>query len=118
VVFDVWASWCGPCKAMIPHEREMAETLKGKPFSLISVSIDAEKADLEKFLKKTSMPWTHWWDANWDGKIAKALNIRSIPTIYVLDANGVIRYKNVRGEELTRAVETCLAEIKTAEKAK
>ena len=118
VVFDVWATWCGPCKAMIPHEREMVEKLKGQPFALISVSADDEKGDLEKFLAKTPMPWVHWWGKADDGKLLKALNIRFYPTIYVLDANGVIRYKNVRGEELTKAVEVCLAEMKGKEKVK
>ena len=62
VVLDVWATWCGPCKAMIPHEREMVEKFKDKPFALISVSVDDEKKELQDFIAKEPMPWTHWWE--------------------------------------------------------
>ena len=53
VLFDFWATWCGPCVAMIPHEREMVEKLKGKPFALLGVNVDEEKADFTAFLKGT-----------------------------------------------------------------
>ena len=95
---------------MIPHEREMVEKLKGQPFALISVSADEDKADLDKFLQKTAMPWIHWWGEADNGKVLKALGIHQYPTIYVLDANGLIRYRNVRGEELEKAVNALLKE--------
>ena len=46
VVLDIWTTWCGPCKAMIPHEREMVERLKDKPFALVSISVDEKKETL------------------------------------------------------------------------
>lgn len=111
VVLDIWATWCGPCKAMIPHEREMVEKLKDKPFTLISISADAKKETLEKFLESTKMPWTHWWNGQ-NGGILKELEVQFFPTIYVLDGDGVIRYKNIRGEQLEKAVEKLLANAK------
>jgi len=111
VVLDFWATWCGPCKAMIPHERDMVEKFKGKPFALVSISVDDEKKELTDFLDKESMPWTHWWDGP-EAALIKQWNIRFFPTIYVIDAKGVIRHKNVRGEELDKAVEKLLAEAK------
>jgi thiol-disulfide isomerase/thioredoxin len=109
VVIDIWATWCGPCRAMIPHEREMVEKLKDKPFSFISVSGDDEKSDLEEFLKNEKMPWIHWWDARGKG-IVSEWNIRFFPTIYIVDAKGVIRHKGLRGEELEKAVEELIKE--------
>ncbi len=111
VVLDIWATWCGPCKAMIPHEREMVKKLKDKPFAFISISADEKKETLESFLGKESMPWTHWWNGA-KGGIVKAWNVQFFPTIYVLDAKGVIRYKQLRDKELEDAVEKLLAEVK------
>jgi thiol-disulfide isomerase/thioredoxin len=111
VILDIWATWCGPCKAMIPHEREMVAKFKDKPFSLVSISVDEDKKELEEFLEKESMPWVHWWEGA-EAPLVKQWNVRFFPTIYVIDGKGVIRHKNIRGEELEKAVEKLLAETK------
>jgi len=111
VVLDIWATWCVPCKAMIPHERELVKKLKDKPFTFISISADKTKDTLTEFLKENPMPWTHWWNGE-TGGILKEWNIQRFPTIYVVDAKGIIRYKDIRGKELEEAVEKLLAEVK------
>ena len=113
VVLDIWATWCPPCRAMIPHERELVTKLKDKPFVLISLSADAKKETLTQFIEKEPMPWTHWWNGGASGGAVEAYKVRFYPTIYVLDDKGVIRFKHVRGEAMDKAVETLLKEVKT-----
>jgi thioredoxin-related protein len=94
---------------MIPHSRKMVEHMKEKPFAMISLSVDDDKEDLTGFLKKEAMPWVHWWQGSSKG-LAKTWNVHSFPTIYVIDAKGVIRYKNIRDQELEKAVTGLVAE--------
>src|SRR5262249_23800588 len=84
VMLDIWATWCPPCRAMIPHEREMVKKHKDKPFVLVSVSGDEEKEALTKFLEKEPMPWVHWWDGD-EQKVLKTFRVKAFPTIYLID---------------------------------
>jgi thiol-disulfide isomerase/thioredoxin len=115
VVLDIWATWCGPCRAMIPHERELVKRLKGKPFVLLSISADDTKETLVNFLKREPMPWAHWWNGP-EGGIIEDWEVEGFPTIYVLDHKGVIRYKDVRNERMTDAVKELLDELEAAKK--
>jgi thiol-disulfide isomerase/thioredoxin len=109
VVLDIWTTWCGPCKRMIPGERELVKKLEGKPFVLVSISADAEKDTLTKFIEKEPMPWTHWWNGA-RGGILEKWNVKFFPTIYVIDAKGTIRHKNIHDKELDEAVEALVKE--------
>jgi thiol-disulfide isomerase/thioredoxin len=93
IVLDFWATWCIPCKEMIPHERELVKKNADKPFVFISVSADEKKDTLSGFLNRESMPWVHWWSG--ESGLVEKWNIREYPTLYVIDAKGVIRAKFV-----------------------
>src|SRR5262249_21153494 len=97
----------------IPHQRELVEKLKGKPAKLVSVSADDTKQILTKFLEKEKMPWTHMWTGA-AGRFIDLYQIGSYPTIYVLDAEGTIRFKHVSNERMDHAVETLLNEMGSA----
>ena len=96
---------------MYPHERSLVKRLENKPFALLGVNSDP-KEQVEAALKRENITWRSWWDGgSTGGPIAKQYDVHAWPTIYVLDAKGVIRYKNVRGEEMDRAVDALLKEI-------
>ncbi len=111
VVLDFWATWCPPCRGMIPHTRKLVAKHKDAPFAFVSISGDDDKETLEAFLKKTPMPWTHWFNGP-DGGLIDDWDIDGFPTIFVIDARGVIRFRDVRDEELDQAVAKLLKEIK------
>ena len=99
---------------MYPHERSLVKRLEGKPFALLGVNSDS-KERLRRAMKKENITWRSWWDGgNTSGPIAKAWNVKGWPTIYVLDAKGVIRYRDLRDKELDEAVDTLLKELGTA----
>jgi len=99
---------------MYPHERSLVKKMENKPFALLGINSDP-KEHLKETLKKENMTWRSWWDGgDTNGPIARAWNVSSWPTIYVLDHKGVIRFKGVRGEEMDKAVEKLLAEMDAA----
>lgn len=95
VVLDFWATWCPPCRAAIPHTNELVKKMKDKPFVFVSISSDAKKETLTEFLKKNEMPWTHWWEGVGENTLGQVWGVTGIPTVYVIDAKGVIRHKEV-----------------------
>lgn len=108
VVF--WATWCGPCMREVPHEKELVGRLKDKPFVLVGVNGDEDRAKAKEVVAKEGMGWRSFWAGQnkGHGPIVKAWNVRSWPTVYVIDPAGVIRAKNVRGKELDAAVDELL----------
>ena len=98
---------------MYPHERSLVKQLAGKPFALIGVNSDKDREALKEVIKEKNITWRSFWNGEEGtrGPISTKWNVRGWPTIYVLDAEGVVRYKNVRGDDMDRAVETLLAEV-------
>jgi hypothetical protein len=99
---------------MYPHERSLVKRLADKPFALLGINSDRDREELKKTMEKEQITWRSWWNGgSTQGPIAKKWNVRSWPTIYVLDHKGVIRYKGVRGEAMDKAVDALLQEMET-----
>jgi hypothetical protein len=101
---------------MLPHEKTLVKRLQDKPFALIGINSDGDAATVKEVLKKNEITWRQAIDGTTQGPLATKWNVNGWPTIYVLDGNGVIRYRDVRGEDMDKAVDTLLAELQTSGK--
>jgi thiol-disulfide isomerase/thioredoxin len=114
VALVFWGTWCGPCMAMVPDERKLVERMAGKPFALIGINSDKDLARARLVAAKEKITWASFRDGDMPGPIAKTWNVQSWPTVYVLDRKGVIRYRNVRGQDLADAVDKLLGQSRLA----
>jgi len=99
---------------MYPHERSLVKRLADEPFALIGINSDGDREALKGTLEEENITWRSFWDGgSTNGPIATQWNVSGWPTIYVLDHEGRIRFKGVRGEAMDEAVDELLAEMKS-----
>ncbi len=98
---------------MYTHERSLVKRLEDMPFALVGVNSDTDKDELKKAMEKEHITWRSFWNGpeGTGGPISTKWNVNSWPTTYVIDAKGAIRFKNIRGEEMDRAVDGLLKEM-------
>jgi thiol-disulfide isomerase/thioredoxin len=105
LLVDFWASWCGPCRAENPNVVKAYNKYKGKGFTILGVSLDRERDPWLKAILDDKLTWTHVSDVRyWDNEVAKQYGIRAIPANVLLDKNGRIVGKNLRGDKLEQAL--------------
>ena len=93
VLVDIWASWCAPCMEEMPLLDEMAGRLKQKGVQIIAVSVDEDKESAQTFLSSRSS-WSLTVAHDPKGRLPEALQPGKMPSSYVVDAEGIIRYVN------------------------
>jgi len=110
VMIDFWATWCRPCVMELPNVLETYKKHHDKGFEIIGISLDQDEEKLTSFTKAKDMPWQQFFDGKgWSNKLAVKYGIHSIPMTYLLDGEGKIIGKGLRGEELAEVVSKALA---------
>ena len=111
VLLSFWGNWCPPCRAMFPHERSLARTLADEPFTIIGVNSDKTPNVSETVCEPQNLTWPNFTDFQGDERISDEWRVRTWPTTYLIDKDGVIRFKGLRGRDLDIAIEELLAEM-------
>ncbi|MGN6416490.1 MAG: redoxin domain-containing protein [Pseudobacter sp.] len=111
VLVDFWASWCGPCRAENPHVVKAFKKFSSRNFTILGVSLDKENGK-EAWLKAIAddkLRWTHVSDLKfWKNEAAKLYLVSSIPSNFLIDPNGVIVARDLRGEKLSETLDKLL----------
>ena len=107
LLVDFWATWCGPCVFELPNVLKAYEKYHDKGFEIVGISLDESEPKLRSFLKDKNMTWSQYFDgARWKNKLAQKYGVQGIPATFLLDGDGKIIGRDLRGEKLDEALAT------------
>jgi peroxiredoxin len=105
LLVDFWAGWCAPCRKENPNLVRIYQRYKEQGFEILGVSLDRTREEWAKAVTADSLSWTQVSDLQYfNSKVAGLYSVTSIPANFLLDRNGIIIAKNLRGDELSKVV--------------
>ncbi len=107
VIIDFWASWCQPCRHENPNSVKVYKKYNSKGFEILGVSLDKDRDAWIKAVKEDGLTWVQVIDP--DGNVANRYSVNSIPSTFLLDKEGKIVAKNLRGDALNKQMEKLLS---------
>ena len=111
VLLDFWASWCGPCMGEVPHLKKTYDEFRKKGFEIYGVSFDEDRGDWLGAVEQNDMNWLHVSEVKgFDNQAAKDYAIQGIPSNFLIDGQGTIVARNLRGEALYEKISELLAQ--------
>ena len=115
VLIDFWATWCGPCRAALPHMKEIAKKFQGQPLVILSVSLDDDAQKWKNFIAKNEMTWLQYRDGGFTGPIARLFDVEAIPTTFTIDADGVLQAEHVGDASIDGRIKKLIAEARESQ---
>ncbi len=111
VVVAFWASWCKPCVQLIPRERELFERYRDRPFVMLGVNNDNNPDSARKVIQAQHMSWPSCQTCGCDDPINKQWEVDRLPSLFVIDANGIVRHAPGSRESLEYVVEKLIVDV-------
>ena len=109
MLVDFWASWCGPCRAENPNVLKAYSKYHPKGFDILGVSLDEKKDKWEEAIKKDNLNWTQVSDLQgWKNSVAVLYGVQAIPMNFLIDKDGKIIAKGLRGDDLGKKLSEVL----------
>lgn len=111
VLVDFWATWCPPCRKEMPNLIKLYNEVNSKGFEIVGISLDNDGSKLDAYVKENNLKWNIVYSGKaWGDDIAGLYGVNSIPSVWLVDKKGNLRYFDVHGEDLAAKVKELLSE--------